>query len=408
MKFSFLLLAVLTISTTTFSQEIFELTTGLDDPRLRFFFHRFRDFVFNTIGKTSYKTKGVFLQEKFTKNAKFPCDVKLGKSRESPKSVHKLRPGDISVIGALGDSLTCSTGAMAERIAELSMENRGLSWSIGGQWNWRNATTLPNILKEFNPSLVGYSLDDSFPFHKASQFNLAEIGAVSTDMPFMARALVKRIKNDKRVNFKYDWKIVTITIGGNDICSFLCLMENPERLPEMHRIALTKTLRYLKSNLPRVFVNIVSVPHVETVINIRGKPQSCSFIHHGECACWVGSLSNITKESRERWKKIQRQFISVEEEVAKLDEFRRLDEFAVMYQPFTKNISIIVDGKRDLSLLSFDCFHLSQKGHAWAGTTLWNNMLEPDNKKTLNWASPQRKFNCPSREHPYIKTYDNS
>jgi hypothetical protein len=40
---------------------------------------------------------------------------------------------DISVIGALGDSLTCSTGAMAEKIFELSMENRGLAWSIGGK-----------------------------------------------------------------------------------------------------------------------------------------------------------------------------------------------------------------------------------------------------------------------------------
>lgn len=93
MKFSFLLLSVLIISTTTFSQEIFELTTALDNPRLRFFFHGFRDFVFNTIGKTSYKTKGDFLQEKFSNNAKFPCDVEIGKSRESPKSVHKLRPG---------------------------------------------------------------------------------------------------------------------------------------------------------------------------------------------------------------------------------------------------------------------------------------------------------------------------
>lgn len=38
--------------------------------------------------------------------------------------------------------------------------------------------------------LVGYSLDDSFPFHKASQFNLAEIGAVSSDMPFMVINLI--------------------------------------------------------------------------------------------------------------------------------------------------------------------------------------------------------------------------
>jgi GDSL-like Lipase/Acylhydrolase len=67
-----------------------------------------------------------------------------------------------------------------------------------------------------------------------------------------AKALVQRIKNDKRVNFKYDWKMVTISIGGNDICSFICLMEEPESLPEKHRVALTKTLRYLKNNLPRL------------------------------------------------------------------------------------------------------------------------------------------------------------
>lgn len=40
---------------------------------------------------------------------------------------------DISVIGALGDSLTCSTGAMASNFMELSMENRGVAWSIGGE-----------------------------------------------------------------------------------------------------------------------------------------------------------------------------------------------------------------------------------------------------------------------------------
>ncbi|KAG5672555.1 hypothetical protein PVAND_002673 [Polypedilum vanderplanki] len=408
MKLLQIFLTAITIIHFTYSQELFELTTRLDDPRLRFLFHRFRNFVFNSIGKTSYKTKGVFLQDKFPDNMPFPCDIRIGKSREQPKSIHKLRPGDISVVGALGDSLTCSTGAMAERMMELSMENRGLAWSIGGQWNWRNATTLPNILKEFNPSLIGYSFDDSFPFHKASQFNLAEIGAVSNDMPFMARALVKRIKSDRRVNFKYDWKVVTISIGGNDFCSFICLMDKPERLPDMHRISLMKTLRYLKNNLPRAFVNIVSVPHVETVMIYPGKPRSCSFIHRGECACWVGPLANVTKESRERWMKIQQRFIQVEEEVAKSEEFRRLDEFAVMYQPWSTNVSLIVDGKRDLSLLSFDCFHLSQKGNAWGGTALWNNMIEPVNKKTINWYNPLKKFNCPTREHPYIYTYDNS
>lgn len=132
------------------------------------------------------------------------------------------------------------------------MENRGLSWSIGGQWNWRNVTTLPNILKEYNPRLVGYSRNDAYPFHEDAQFNMAEIGAVSADIPFMAKALVRRIKRDKRINFKKDWKMVTICMGGNDICSFICLMEDPESLPEKHRQRLIKALRYIRDYMPRL------------------------------------------------------------------------------------------------------------------------------------------------------------
>lgn len=93
MKLLRLLLTTITITHVAYSQEIFELTTGLDDPRLRFLFHGFRDFVFNSIGKTSYKTKGSFLQEKFPDDMPFPCDVNVGLSRDPPKSVHKLRPG---------------------------------------------------------------------------------------------------------------------------------------------------------------------------------------------------------------------------------------------------------------------------------------------------------------------------
>lgn len=58
-------------------------------------------------------------------------------------------------------------------------------------------------------------------------------------------------------------------------------MKNPEKLPENHKISLTKTLRYLKNNLPRTFVNIVSVPSVETVMLLPKKPEICRFIHRG-------------------------------------------------------------------------------------------------------------------------------
>lgn len=154
-------------------------------------------------------------------------------------------------MAALGDSLTAASGATSTRVQDLFMENRGLSWSIGGQWNWRNVTTLPNILKEYNKGLVGYSRNDAYPFHEDAQFNMAEIGAVSADLPYMAKALVRRIRQDRRINFKKDWKMVTLCMGGNDICSFICTMAEPETLPEKHRQRLIQALRYLRDFMPR-------------------------------------------------------------------------------------------------------------------------------------------------------------
>lgn len=75
------------------ASDLFEITTRLDDPRFRFLFHGFRTFVFNSIGKTGLKTKGSFLQEKFPRDATFPCDISFGKSKARPTNIHKLRPG---------------------------------------------------------------------------------------------------------------------------------------------------------------------------------------------------------------------------------------------------------------------------------------------------------------------------
>jgi hypothetical protein len=91
------LLALIAIE-PAISKDIFDITTRLDDLRFRFLFHTFREFVFNTIGKTGQKTRGSFLQEKFPNNAPFPCDVSLGRSKTRPNSIHKLRVGGKSAV----------------------------------------------------------------------------------------------------------------------------------------------------------------------------------------------------------------------------------------------------------------------------------------------------------------------
>lgn len=66
-------------------------------------------------------------------NLGYPCpDKNLWRSEKPPRSVHELRPGDIDVVAALGDSLTAANGAMTDNLYEVIFrENRGVSWSIG-------------------------------------------------------------------------------------------------------------------------------------------------------------------------------------------------------------------------------------------------------------------------------------
>lgn len=68
---------------------------------------------------------------------------------------HRIILGDIDIVAAIGDSLTSATAANSAALWEVLVENRGLSWCIGGQGNFRTHLTLPNILKEFNPNLFG-------------------------------------------------------------------------------------------------------------------------------------------------------------------------------------------------------------------------------------------------------------
>lgn len=109
---------------------------------------------------------------------------------------------DIDVIAAVGDSLTSATAANSVGLWEVLVENRGVSWCIGGQGTWRTHLTLPNILKEFNPKIFGYSLSDSYNVHQSAQFNTAENIATTSDMPYNARKLMNRMKLDARYNDK--------------------------------------------------------------------------------------------------------------------------------------------------------------------------------------------------------------
>jgi hypothetical protein len=191
--------SILTNLTSTQEFEDHIVTSSLDNsPLIRMVYRGVREFYSRLVPGTGERHNSERFQQKLHPSTKFPCRIEGFKSSKIPKSVHQLRPGDIDIIAAVGDSLTSATAANSVGLWEVLVENRGLSWCIGGQGNWRSHLTLPNILKEFNPKLFGYSLSDSYNVHQAAQFNVAENIATTSDMPENARKLMNRMKLDPR------------------------------------------------------------------------------------------------------------------------------------------------------------------------------------------------------------------
>lgn len=55
--------------------------------------------------------------------------------------------------------------------------------------------------------LIRYAWGDAWSTERAAQFNLGENAAATTDMPFNAYKLLRRMTLDRRVNMKKHWKV---------------------------------------------------------------------------------------------------------------------------------------------------------------------------------------------------------
>ncbi|KAJ9576076.1 hypothetical protein L9F63_007041, partial [Diploptera punctata] len=349
-------------------------------------------------------------QTRVPENVRFPCATEPGspggRSATRPTSVHRLRPGDIDVVGAIGDSIIAGNGILSSNILEVHMETRGLSLATGGDSNWRNYLTLSNILKEFNPNIIGYAQGNAMSFMPDSKFNVAEPMAMNRDIVFQAKLLLLRMKADKNIDFEKDWKLITILMGHNDFCSDMCY-RNWKALPNETRDNLKAALDYLHDNMPRTVVNLVPPLNVAIVRRITQPSAACQIYWRTVCSCFFGFKSkNHEQEFADIVEKCQQAV------VVNNSRYNKKDDFAVVVQPFLVNATIptrINDNRTDYSYLAADCFHLSQKGHAAAANSLWNNMMEPSNKKTYSLSSNVlTRFLCPTPEHPYIFTARNS
>lgn len=125
-----------------------------------------------------------------------------------------------------------------------------------------------------------------------------------------------------------------------------------------------------------------------------------------KCGCLE---SRLFSQYRGTFLILERYYREIFHRVAQRPEFHIKTDFTVVFQPFGVNATVFVDDRLpDLGIMATDCVHFSQKGHAVMANALWNNMMQPIGKKSIGLKPLFEEFECPTDEHPFIKTYFNS
>lgn len=338
-------------------------------------------------------------------NLKFNCDT-IRKDDHVPTSVHKLRPQDINVIASLGDSITAGNGIDAWTAVGVLVEKRGESWSIGGDKSlYDGVHTVANVMRIFNPFIKGYSMDSGSESSSKAWLNQAVAGAKAEDVPGETDRLIHLMKTDARIDYYNDWKMITLLIGGNDLCDYC--EDRMQHSPSMYGQHIRNALDKLHAEVPRVLVNLVPMADVSPVPSIKSG-LLCTPLHWGLCNC---ARNDVT---RQELRPIQLQYFQQLSALANSGRYDTREDFTVVLQPHLVDQDFPKDpktGKYDPSYIAPDCFHPNRKAHQGLSYLLWNTMLTPVGAKPHSTdldKLTQMIYKCPTKENPFIFTNLNS
>merc|ERR1711931_213572 len=323
-------------------------------------------------------------------------------SASTPTSVHALRPSDVEVVAAIGDSLTAANGALAKTPLGLLTEYRGRAFAMGGDKDVSSVVTMPNILRTHSDGLHGHSSGKGKQGSSAARLNYAVPGSTAKDLHGQALKLVDAMRRDPKVDFDKDWKVITVFIGGNDVCDYFD-GEKEQNSPDKYIEGVKKAIDVFHATVPRAFVNLVEVLDLSILPDLS-KGLICPLLHRYLCKHIASGKDNAAVKLH-----IQEYNQRIFDLVSK-GKYETRDDFTVVIQPFFRNTTYPrqKNGEPDWSFFAPDCFHFSAKGHASAGEALWNNMLEPVGEKSTSWSPDAKHVKCPTQERPYFATYQNS
>lgn len=221
----------------------------------------------------------------------YNCPGLMGPSATVPTSVHSVRPADIKIVAALGDSLTAANGAGApsnDPVAIL-LQYRGLAFQGGGDKGLNDHVTIPNVLRKYNSNLFGWATGiSSSDVWDRARLSLGFPGAESKDIIGQANQLVHLMQTHEEIDIQNDWKLVNIFIGANDICAYCDDSLNNSsgpHAPQSFEANLRKTIDILKQNLPRTIVSLTGMFNMKMLRMVDKNQVFCEALHVFECHC---------------------------------------------------------------------------------------------------------------------------
>eukprot|EP00051_Salpingoeca_urceolata_P028092 m.484949 g.484949 ORF g.484949 m.484949 type:complete len:375 (+) comp23604_c0_seq1:115-1239(+) len=333
--------------------------------------------------------------------SRFNCTV--GAAPPLPKNITQLHPAHVSVVMAMGDSITAAFAARAT-----VLEARDISWSIGV--GSADQLTLPYIMGHYTsnqvPHLAGMSTTAVLPngiehlphgdYHeKTDNLNVAESeGAVHRNsLEEQWQLLQNQFKNYPDLPSR--WKVLTLWMTANDVCD---QCDHPMNTTDWTR--RTDELLYnVSKSLNNVYVNLVSTLDLSNVARIQRSVEFCKLEHKllNECGCIDrGNASKLAMLDQNVHALNHQLHVLAEKWQTNLAAQGRTD-MAVVVQSYQEGIGASLDFR---FLNDLDCFHPSAVGHEDLAIGLWNSMLCVKDRKNRCHESftPDLPVTCPTTD----------
>jgi len=293
------------------------------------------------------------------------------------------------VVLALGDSMSAGF-AMQGYPPRILEEWRGYVWSIGGE---DGANTIPNWLQNYNPNLQGMALGNTWPLVQGAWLDGGVSKAKVADVPPQIDYLVNTMKTQYAgvIDFENDWKLLTLFIGSNNLCGS-CTADN-RTTPAYFEDHLRAVLKKIHTDIPRVFVNMMTVFNISGVWDAGMTSEYCRVLWDGitnkECHCLTTGVPSDRLTMDIRAQDFNRISYKLAAEFAALND----PEFTVVVQPGVQDLDIPQAGESYLSAL--DCFHPNLWANEAFAFMIWNNMQQPVGKKDTKPDLSNIQILCP-------------